>query len=215
MSKKLRGKSASSRSATKSTATTRPAKAKAKPVAPKRTTKAAAKTARKVTAKAGAEPRKTEAVELHEGQIAPAFELQRDGGGTVALRDFAGRKLVLFFYPRANTPGCTREAMDFSRLKADFAASGTDVIGLSADSVKAQESFQNKYKLATPLASDEQKDTLKAYGVWGEKSLYGRKFLGIVRTTVLIDGKGRIARIWRNVKVDGHADEVLAVSRTL
>jgi thioredoxin-dependent peroxiredoxin len=122
---------------------------------------------------------------------------------------------VLFFYPRADTPGCTKEAMDFSRLKGAFAASGTEVIGLSADSIKAQDSFRNKHKLSIPLISDEQKDILKAYGVWGEKSMYGKTFLGITRTTVLIAPNGRIARVWRNVKVDGHADEVLAASQSL
>ncbi len=152
---------------------------------------------------------------LREGQPAPSFALPRDGGGQVALRDFAGRKLVLFFYPRANTPSCTREAMDFSRLAPEFAASGTAVIGLSADTIKAQESFRNKHQLTIPLVSDEQKEVLRAYGAWGEKTLYGKKFLGVFRTTVLIDAKGCIARIWRNVKVDGHADAVLAASRAV
>ena len=152
---------------------------------------------------------------LTEGQTAPAFDLPRDGGEHVSLRDYAGRKLVLFFYPKADTPGCTREAMDFSRLAREFSDSGADVVGVSADSVKRQESFINKHKLDTPLISDENQEMLKAYGVWGEKSMYGRTFLGIVRTTVLIDPKGKIVRIWRNVKVDGHADEVLAAVRSL
>jgi peroxiredoxin Q/BCP len=148
-----------------------------------------------------------------EGAKAPAFRLPRDGGETVALSDFAGQKLVLFFYPRADTPGCTKEAIDFTRLAGAFAESQTAVLGVSADPQKAQETFRDKHRLATPLVSDEQHGMLEAYGVWGEKSMYGRTFQGIVRTTVLIGADGRIIRIWRNVKVDGHADEVLAAAR--
>jgi peroxiredoxin Q/BCP len=147
---------------------------------------------------------------LAEGTKAPAFRLPRDGGTTVSLSDFAGQKLVLFFYPRADTPGCTKEAIDFTRLSAAFAESKTAVLGVSADPPKAQEAFRNKHQLSVPLASDEQHAMLEAYGVWGEKSMYGRTFLGISRTTVLIDADSRVLRIWRNVKVDGHADEVLA-----
>jgi thioredoxin-dependent peroxiredoxin len=146
---------------------------------------------------------------------APDFALPRDGGGTVSLADYRGRKLVLFFYPRANTPGCTKEAIDFTRLAGAFADSGTAVLGVSADTVKAQDSFRDKHKLAIPLISDERHQMLEAYGAWGEKSLYGRKFMGIIRSTVLIGSDGRIARIWRNVKVDGHADAVLAAAREL
>lgn len=152
---------------------------------------------------------------LAEGAAAPAFRLFRDGGASVSLSDYTGRKLVLFFYPRADTPGCTKEAIDFTRLKDAFAASGTELLGVSADSIKAQESFRNKHQLRIPLGSDEQHEMLEAYGAWGEKSMYGRTFLGIIRTTVLIGADGRIARIWRNVRVDGHADEVLAAARTL
>jgi thioredoxin-dependent peroxiredoxin len=121
----------------------------------------------------------------------------------------------LFFYPRADTPGCTREAIDFTRLNSAFADSGTAVLGISADTIKAQESFRNKHQLSTPLISDEKHEMLEAYGAWGEKSMYGRTFLGIIRTTVLIDAQGQIARIWRNVRVDGHADEVLAAAKSL
>lgn len=148
-----------------------------------------------------------------EGALAPAFELPRDGGGRVSLADYAGRKLVLFFYPRADTPGCTREAIDFTRLNSAFADEGAAVLGVSADSVNAQESFRDKHQLAVPLISDETHEMLEAYGAWGEKSMYGRSFMGIIRTTVLIGADGRIARIWRNVRVDGHADEVLAAVR--
>ncbi|CAL77309.1 conserved hypothetical protein, putative peroxiredoxin domain [Bradyrhizobium sp. ORS 278] len=152
---------------------------------------------------------------LAEGAKAPAFKLPRDGGGTVSLADYAGKKLVLFFYPKANTPGCTKEAIDFTRLTKDFAAAGTAVLGVSADSVKAQDSFRDKHDLAVPLISDETHEMLEAYGAWGEKSLYGRKFLGIIRSTVLIGTDGRVAKVWRNVKVDGHADAVLAAARDL
>jgi thioredoxin-dependent peroxiredoxin len=150
---------------------------------------------------------------LSEGAKAPAFQLPRDGGGTVSLSDYAGRKLVLFFYPRADTPGCTKEAIDFTRLSDAFAESATALLGVSADPPKAQEAFRDKHELATPLASDEQHKMLEAYGVWGEKSMYGKTFLGIVRTTVLIGADGRILRVWRNVRVDGHADDVLAAAR--
>jgi len=152
---------------------------------------------------------------LAEGAEAPAFHLPRDGGGLIALSDYVGKKLVLFFYPRADTPGCTREAIDFTRLKTAFAASGTEVLGISADSLGAQERFRDKHKLSVPLISDEKHQMLEAYGAWGEKSMYGRTFLGIRRTTVLIGADGRVVRVWRNVKVDGHADEVLATARAL
>jgi peroxiredoxin Q/BCP len=152
---------------------------------------------------------------LAEGAKAPAFRLPRDGGDTVSLTDYAGRKLVLFFYPRADTPGCTREAIDFTRLADAFAASRTAVLGVSADPLKAQESFRNKHRLAIPLLSDEKHAMLEAYGVWGEKSMYGKIFQGILRTTVLIGADGRVLRIWRHVKVDGHADSVLEAVRAL
>jgi thioredoxin-dependent peroxiredoxin len=150
---------------------------------------------------------------LVESAKAPAFRLPRDGGESISLADFKGKKLVLFFYPRADTPGCTREAIDFTRLKSAFEQSGTAVVGVSADTVKAQESFRDKHQLSVPLISDEKHEMLQAYGAWGEKSMYGRTFEGILRTTVLIGTDGRIARIWRNVRVDGHADEVLAAAR--
>jgi peroxiredoxin Q/BCP len=119
----------------------------------------------------------------------------------------------MFFYPRADTPGCTREAIDFTRLSRAFNESGTAVLGVSADPIKAQEVFRNKHQLGVPLASDETHDMLRAYGAWGEKSMYGRTFLGILRTTVLIGRDGMIVRMWRNVRVEGHADEVLAAAQ--
>ena len=132
----------------------------------------------------------------------------------MSLADFADEKLVIYFYPRADTPGCTRELMDFSRLAKEFAAAGTRVIGVSADPVKAQDAFRDKYQLGVPLVSDEAKGMIKAYGAWGEKSMYGRTFEGILRTTVLVGADGRVRRVWRHVKVDGHADEVLAAARS-
>ena len=154
-------------------------------------------------------------VALAEGEKAPAFRLPRDGGDVVTLSDYAGRKLVLFFYPRADTPGCTREAIDFTRLADDFAKAGTAVLGISADPLKAQEKFRDKHKLGVPLISDEQHEMLEAYGAWDEKSMYGKSFLGILRTTILVGSDGKIARVWRNVRVDGHADEVLEAARSL
>jgi peroxiredoxin Q/BCP len=152
---------------------------------------------------------------LLEGAKAPSFRLRRDGSDNVALSDFAGKKLVLFFYPKADTPGCTREAMDFTRLASAFANAGTAVLGISADSVSTQERFRDKHRLKIPLMSDEKHDMLEAYGAWGEKSMYGRTFQGILRSTVLIGADGRVARVWRNVRVDGHADQVLEAARAL
>jgi peroxiredoxin Q/BCP len=152
---------------------------------------------------------------LAEGAKAPPFHLPRDGGGMIALSDYAGKKLVLFFYPKADTPGCTREAIDFTRLRNEFAECGTEVLGISADSLAAQEKFRDKHSLAVPLISDEKHQMLEAYGAWGEKSMYGRTFLGIIRTTVLIGPDGAVARLWRHVRVDGHADEVLKAARAL
>ena len=151
---------------------------------------------------------------LTEGAKAPSFKLPRDGGGTVSLTDYAGKKLVVFFYPRADTPGCTKEAIDFTRLSGAFAEAGTAVLGVSGDPLKAQEAFRNKHQLSVPLLSDEKHQMLAAYGAWGEKSMYGRTFQGILRTTVLIGADGRVIRIWRKVRVDGHADDVLAAAQT-
>jgi peroxiredoxin Q/BCP len=149
------------------------------------------------------------------GSKAPAFSLPRDGGGKVSLADFKGQNLVLYFYPRADTPGCTIESKAFSSLSKAFAKAGTAILGVSADPVKALDAFKAKHGLAVPLASDETHRMLEAYGVWGEKSMYGKKFMGITRTTVLIDRDGRIARIWPKVKVEGHAEEVLAAAKEL
>jgi thioredoxin-dependent peroxiredoxin len=149
------------------------------------------------------------------GAKAPVFTLPRDGGGSVSLKDFAGRKLVLYFYPRADTPGCTKESIDFSRLKQAFDRAGADILGVSADTVAKQDAFKAKHKLGISLGSDESKKMLEAYGVWQEKTLYGRKFLGIVRSTFLIGPDQRIAQVWPRVSVDGHAEAVLAAAKAL
>ena len=152
---------------------------------------------------------------LTPGKKAPAFSLSRDGSGDVSLSDFAGQKLVLYFYPKADTPRCTREAQAFSKLRAAFQRAGTAVLGVSADPVKAQDKFKAKYDLSIPLASDETHKMLTAYGVWGEKSMYGRTYMGIARVTYLIDKTGKIARVWPKVSVDGHAEEVLEAAKAL
>ena len=152
------------------------------------------------------------------GDTAPAFSLPAnstaDGAAqTLSLADFAGQKLVVYFYPKDNTPGCTTEAIDFTAQKAAFDKANTAIIGVSADSVKKHDNFIAKHDLAVTLLSDENHDMLSAYGVWVEKSMYGKKFMGIERATYLIDEAGKIAAIWRKVKVKGHVDEVLAAAQ--
>ena len=146
---------------------------------------------------------------------APNFTLPRDGGSSVSLADFKGRKLVLYFYPKADTPGCTQEAIAFNGLKRAFAKAETDIVGVSADPVKAQDKFRDKHDLTIALASDESKKMLTTYGVWGEKSMYGRKFMGVRRTTFLVGRDGRVAQVWENVKVPGHAEAVLEAAKAL
>ena len=153
--------------------------------------------------------------ELVAGAKAPAFTLPRVGGGKISLKDFKGSNLVLYFYPKADTLGCTKEAIAFSRLRADFSKAGTAILGVSADPVVAQDRFKSNHKIAVALASDEAKTMLAAYGAWGEKSMYGRKFMGVIRKTFLIDASGRIVRIWPKVRVPGHAEEVLEDARSL
>jgi thioredoxin-dependent peroxiredoxin len=173
------------------------------------------KPARKTTKKAAKTKASDKSPGLNPGDKAPPFTLPRDGGGSVSLADFARRKLVLYFYPRADTPGCTTEAIDFSRLKGAFDRADADILGVSADPVAAQDKFKGKHKLAISLGSDETHKMLKAYGVWQEKSLYGRKFLGVARATFLIDQQGRIAHVWPKVSVAGHAEAVLAAVKAL
>ncbi len=153
--------------------------------------------------------------QLASGDNAPPFELPTDGGGSASLSAYRGRKLVIFFYPGDDGTTCTAEAQDFTAAKADFEAAGTAVIGISPDSVKSHDKFKLKRGLDVTLASDEAKGVLQAYGVWQEKQMYGRTYMGVVRTTMLVDAEGRIARIWPGVKVKGHVAEVLAAAKAL
>jgi len=152
---------------------------------------------------------------LQDGDQAPDFRLGRDGGGTLSLADFAGTKLVLYAYPKDDTPSCTQEAIAFNGLRGDFAAADTQIIGISPDPVKKHDKFKSKYGLDFPLVADETLGALQAYGLWVEKSMYGRTYMGVERTTFLIGRDGRIARVWRKVKVAGHAEEVLAAAKAL
>ncbi len=155
------------------------------------------------------------ASELVEGAKAPAFDLAADGGGRVSLKAHAGKPLVLYFYPKDDTAGCTREALDFTAASAKFAKLGAAVVGVSKDSVAAHDKFKSKHKLKIALGADEDGKAVAAYGVWVEKSMYGRKYMGIERSTFLIDGKGVIRKVWRKVKVPGHVEEVLAAVKAL
>ena len=147
---------------------------------------------------------------LNTGDKAPEFSLPTDGNGEVKLSDFKGQKVVLYFYPKDNTPGCTTESCNFRDEKKDFEKLNAAIIGISKDSVKKHDNFKAKYDLNFPLASDENSDVCERYGVWTEKSMYGKKFLGIERSTFLIDEEGKIEKIWRKVKVNGHVEEVKA-----
>lgn len=153
--------------------------------------------------------------ELSIGQSAPDFELPRGGGGTLRLSDLKGKSVVLYFYPKDDTTGCTAEAIDFSALKPEFEKAGSFVVGMSPDSVKKHDKFTKKHSLSIELVSDEQRNALEAFGVWVQKSMYGRKYMGVERSTYLVDRDGRIARIWRPVKVPGHAKEVLEAVHSL
>ena len=150
-----------------------------------------------------------------DGDKAPDFELPTESGEKLKLSDFTGKPVVLYFYPKDDTSGCTLEAKDFSRLAGDFRKAGVTVIGISPDSVESHQKFRNKHDLEVRLAADADKAVAMAYGVWAEKSMYGRKYMGVERSTFLIDGQGRIARSWRKVKVPGHAAEVLAAAGNL
>ena len=152
---------------------------------------------------------------LEVGAAAPDFSLPDHDGKTVSLGSFPGKALVLYFYPKDDTSGCTAEAIDFNSKAKAFAAAGAAILGVSPDSSKSHARFQAKHDLTIPLASDEEKGMLEAYGVWVEKSMYGKKYMGVERTTVLVRPDGTIARIWPKVKVPGHADEVLAAVKAL
>lgn len=151
--------------------------------------------------------------DLKIGDTAPDIILPRDGGDTITLADFIGQKVIIFFYPRDDTSGCTKEAVGFTQALADFTAANTVVLGISKDSVKKHDKFVAKHDLGIPLLSDEDGDVCERYGTWIEKAMYGKTYMGIVRTTVLIDAQGKIAQIWSNVKVAGHVDAVLDAVR--
>ncbi len=152
---------------------------------------------------------------LEEGAKAPDFELPADDGSPVKLSKLKGRPVVLYFYPKDDTSGCTREAKDFTDLAPAFAKLGAEVFGISPDSVKSHDKFRCKHGLAVRLLSDEEKEVSSAYGVWVEKSMYGKKYMGVERSTFLIDGKGKLAKVWRKVSVPGHAEDVLAAVKSL
>ena len=152
---------------------------------------------------------------LETGKKAPSFDLPSDGDGRIKLSALKGQKVVLYFYPKDDTSGCTQEAIDFNGLRKQFEKANTVIIGVSPDSVKSHDKFKAKHELDFELVSDESKTMLEAYGVWVEKSMYGRKYMGVERTTVLIDDAGKIAQVWNKVKVPGHAKEVLAAAKDL
>jgi peroxiredoxin Q/BCP len=156
-----------------------------------------------------------EAQSLSVGDKAPNFSLPASAGRTISLAGLKGQKVILYFYPKDDTTGCTREAMDFSAAAKKFKAAGAVVIGVSKDSPASHEKFAKKYGLHLDLASDEETKTAGAYGVWVEKSMYGRRYMGMERATFLIDEKGVIRRIWRKVKIPGHVEEVLAAAKAL
>jgi peroxiredoxin Q/BCP len=149
------------------------------------------------------------------GDTAPDFTLPRDGGTDITLSALRPGKVVLYFYPKDDTPGCTTEALDFTSRLGDFLAADTTVIGISKDSVKSHDKFCKKHGLRIVLASDEQGHTCEDYGVWAEKSMYGKTYMGVERATFLIDAEGKVARVWPKVSVKGHADEVLAAAQAL
>jgi len=152
---------------------------------------------------------------VEDGDRAPDFELPTDGGKMLKLSRLKGKPVVLYFYPKDDTSGCTAEAKDFSRLAGQFSKAGAEVIGVSPDGVESHQQFRRKHDLAIALAADADKAVARAYGVWVEKSMYGRTYMGVERSTFLIDSTGRIARSWRKVKVPGHAEEVLAATQAL
>ncbi len=150
-----------------------------------------------------------------EGNKAPPFTLPRDGGATISLKEFTGKNIVVYFYPKDDTSGCTKESIGFSEAQDAFRANNTEIIGVSADSVASHDKFKAKHSLDLILVSDEEKKMVEDYGVWVEKNMYGRKYMGIERATFLIDPKGKIANIWRKVKVTGHVDAVLKAAQEL
>jgi thioredoxin-dependent peroxiredoxin len=152
---------------------------------------------------------------LNDGDKAPDFTLPSDSGETIKLSKLKGRPVVVYFYPKDDTPGCTTQAKDFSCLVSSFAEAGADIVAISPDSATSHQKFKAKHELTIKLAADDDKAAAEAYGVWVEKSMYGKKYMGVERTTFLVDKTGKIAKIWRKVKVPGHAEEVLAAVKVL
>jgi len=153
--------------------------------------------------------------ELAIGDTAPDFDLESDGGGRVSLKALKGKPVVVYFYPKDNTPGCTKEAIAFSEQMPEFNKLGVTIIGLSPDTAKKHDNFIAKHNLSVRLGADTDTGTAEAYGVWVEKSMYGKKYMGVERSTFLVDAEGKIAQLWRKVKVDGHAEAVLEAARAL
>ncbi|WP_417768807.1 thioredoxin-dependent thiol peroxidase [Stappia sp.] len=151
--------------------------------------------------------------EVVSGDMAPDFEVATDGGGTLRLSDLRGKKVVLYFYPKDDTPGCTKEAIAFSALQSEFDAADALVVGISPDGTTKHDKFKAKHALTVTLGADTDTAVAEAYGVWVEKSMYGRKYMGVERATFLIDATGKIAETWRKVKVPGHAEAVLEAVR--
>jgi peroxiredoxin Q/BCP len=200
----------------------KPAAKKAAPAKPAAKPKAAAKPAAKPAAKAATKPAakaKPAAAPspsgVAEGAPAPAFSLPATGGRTAATAALKGKPFVVYFYPKADTPGCTTEACDFNEALTQFKSLGLEVIGISKDSIPALEKFAAKYGLTFPLASDPENTAAQAYGAWGEKVFMGRRSIGLIRSTFLIDKEGKVAKAWKKVKVEGHAAEVLAAAKAL
>jgi peroxiredoxin Q/BCP len=164
---------------------------------------------------AGETRRGNDMSELKTGDLAPTFKLPADGGGTIDLADLRGQIVVLYLYPKDDTPGCTTQALDFTAASAAFREAGATIIGLSKDSVKRHDNFKAKHGLEVSLVSDPEAEVIEAYGSWVLKKLYGREYMGIDRSTFLIDRDGHVARIWHKVKVKGHVDEVLEAVRQL
>ncbi len=152
---------------------------------------------------------------LHEGDPAPDFDLSTDGGGRISSKSLAGKPYVIYFYPKDDTPGCTKEAIGFSCIYDRFKADGIEVIGVSKDSTASHDKFKKKHGLAIPLGSDAEGGVVEAFGAWVEKSMYGKKYMGIDRSTFLVGPDGRIVRVWRKVSVPGHVEEVLEAAKSV
>lgn len=168
-----------------------------------------------VTSNKGIAMTSTKEIGLRIGDKAPLFELPGDGGATLRLADFAGKPVIVYFYPKDDTSGCTSEAIAFSQLAPEFEKAGATVIGISPDSAAKHDKFKAKHDLTVPLGADEKREVVEAYGVWVEKQMYGRSYMGVERSTFLIGRDGRIAQIWRKVRVKGHAEAVLEAARAV